>query len=237
MNRLVFTQKNLEIKKQYIKFAEINCNMNIEIEVGKRYGKLVIVKEASRRYLPSGQPNRFVLCKCDCGTKKEIRLLHLVRYRTISCGCYRSPRKVSENPALRKVWRQMNNRCSESYFENHLYYKKGITVSDEWRNSFDLFCDWSLKNGYTKGLQLDREDNSKGYSKTNCRWVTSKVNNNNRDNTIFIDYKGEKKALMFILEDKLLISSMGAIRGRIKRGRNPEVAIDTPIKIGNYKRN
>ena len=84
----------------------------------------------------------------------------------------------------------MKDRCKENYIDSHIYFKKGISVCKEWENDFEPFRLWSIENGYSKGLQIDREDNSKGYSPENCRWVTPKVNCNNRDCTTMVSYKG-----------------------------------------------
>ena len=210
--------------------------MKVEIIKGSKVGKLTIVSEAGRRRLPCGQINRFILCKCECGNMKEVRLLHLVRNRISSCGCKKRTRGGNGNQLLCKVWRQMKARCLESYFERHLYFDKGITVSEDWVNSFDNFMRWSISNGYCKGLQIDRKDNSKGYNEGNCRWVTSKVNNNNRDNTFFVTYNGTKIAFCILLDEIDRVNDMNTIRRRIKRGWSCQNAVDTPIRIGNYKR-
>lgn len=46
-----------------------------------------------------------------------------------------------------------------------------------------------------EGTTLDRLDNSKGYSKENCRWATPIEQGNNKDNNIFIEYLGERLTL------------------------------------------
>lgn len=38
------------------------------------------------------------------------------------------------------------------------YGGRGITVCDEWRNSFEAFRDWALSNGYSDELTIDRID-------------------------------------------------------------------------------
>lgn len=212
--------------------------MKIKIENGLRFGKLTVLKEGATKVLPSGQKNRVFICKCDCGNEKEVRLLHLVRNRTLSCGCSVRTRNGIGNSLLIKVWRQMIVRCSEKE-KNPVniknYYDKGIRVSDEFMDS-DYFYKWSMENGYKKGLQIDRIDNNKGYSPDNCRWTTQKINANNKETTFYVIYNGEKKPIKFVLEDLGLSDNYNTILNRIKRGWNHQKAIDTPIRLGNYKR-
>jgi hypothetical protein len=146
----------------------MNCNKNKNV-IGNKYGRLTAIKEMPKIKLPSGQTNRIILCKCDCGAEKTIRYLHLVRFRTLSCGCLKKPKSENVQGKLGKVWRQMKARCKEDYFESHLYYKKGISVCDEWYNDFYKFRKWCNENGYKEGLVIDRIDNSKGYYPEN--WV------------------------------------------------------------------
>lgn len=49
---------------------------------GQRYGSLVIQQDA-----PPRNKRRFVLCACDCGRQKEIRLDALRSGKTTCCGC------------------------------------------------------------------------------------------------------------------------------------------------------
>lgn len=59
-------------------------------------------------------------------------------------------------------------------------------MCEEWRNDYLKFKEWALSNGFRENLQIDRIDNSKGYSPENCRWVTPKENTRNRDITLKI---------------------------------------------------
>jgi len=45
------------------------------------------------------------------------------------------------------------------------------------------------------GYQLDRIDGTKGYSPDNCRWASLEVQNRNRNDNVWLEYKGEKLIL------------------------------------------
>lgn len=117
---------------------------------------------------------------------------------------------MSRPSRLTAIHSGMKRRCycpKYRYFKN--YGGRGITVCDEWLDTeriniahrvnptkgFLAFKEWALSNDYADNLTLDRIDNNKGYSPENCRWVTPKVQNNNRRNNIVIQYKGETKTL------------------------------------------
>jgi len=60
------------------------------------------------------------------------------------------------------------------------YIERGITICNSWLDSYETFREWALSNGYSDELMLDRENNDKGYSPTNCRWVTRTIQNRNK---------------------------------------------------------
>lgn len=86
------------------------------------------------------------------------------------------------NTRLHTIWKNMKQRCYNPKRNRYQWYGgKGIKVCDEWL-SFAPFADWSLANGYTDDLVLDREDSDKDYCPENCQWVT--VVENSRKATI-----------------------------------------------------
>ena len=80
-----------------------------------------------------------------------------------------------------RIWHNMKNRCfypGDKHFND--YGGRGITVCDEWKNDFKSFHDWSMNNGYSDELTIDRIDNDGNYEPSNCRWITMKEQCKNR---------------------------------------------------------
>lgn len=73
-------------------------------------------------------------------------------------------------------------------------------MSDEWRNDYDAFRKWSLENGYDPlkckyQCTIERVDNDVGYFPENCKWVSQKVQCNNRSNNHYIEYDGQRHTI------------------------------------------
>lgn len=62
----------------------------------------------------------------------------------------------------------MRQRCKNPHGHN-IHYYAGIFVCDEWERFAQFFSDMGPRP--SSHHQLDRIDNTKGYSKNNCRWV------------------------------------------------------------------
>jgi len=159
--------------------------------VGQKFGRLVAVQLTA---------DRKALYLCDCGKTTECLTGHVLRGRTQSCGCLRQEKiKLKGNPnkikhgksgtAIYAVWSSMISRCHNP---NHLAFKsygaRGIEVCTEWRKFENFYADMSEP---LKGMTLDRCNNNMGYSKANCRWVTSKAQGNNRRSNIIVTFNGE----------------------------------------------
>jgi hypothetical protein len=84
---------------------------------------------------------------------------------------------------LYQVYQDMMLRCYDPDHPAYKYYgARGIQVCSDWQVSRENFFAWALK-GWAQGLFLDRENNDKGYSPENCRWITPAVSNRNRSCT------------------------------------------------------
>lgn len=206
----------------------------IELNKGDKYGSLTVLSEGERKVLPSGQKNRTANCVCECGNETNVRLVHLTRGRIKSCGCLFKTAGGESKTNAYKVWNSIRTRCKSNYFDRHLYYEKGINVCLEWLDDFSAFKKWAVENGIKKGLQIDRIDNSKGYNPDNCRFVTPKVNCNNRDNTYRVEYKGKLWSLQMLIMELNNPNKYDTVRARINRGWDVEEALFKP-PANNYK--
>ena len=161
---------------------------------GERFGRLLVIREDGR----AKDRQIMWLCRCDCGGEVIVRSVYLRRGDTRSCGCLSREQTVSRNTThgcTHKTWysvyHAMMVRCghrtgaSERKLRN--YRDRGIEVCHLWQKSPQDFGDWLIAHGWRKGLQIDRIDNSKGYSPENCRVVTHRENINNRRSTLRLD--------------------------------------------------
>lgn len=127
---------------------------------------------------------------------------------------------------LHQVWLGMKDRC---YCENDTEYKnyggRGIRVCDDWlgKDGAKNFIEWSFKNGYIEGLSIDRIDVNGNYSPDNCRWANTYVQANNRQNTLWVEYK-EKRMSLKQLCDEVCIN-YHTVYNRIRNGYSVKDAI------------
>ncbi len=198
---------------------------------GRRFCKLVALNSIYDR------ERKLTLweCKCDCGNICLVRQNRLVHGRTRSCGCLRKDSNIQNKTthgmsktSLYNAWNSMKRRCycvTDHNFKR--YGERGIIVCDEWKNSFENFKNWALSNGYKKGLSLDRIDNDGNYSPNNCRWVTTRVQNNNRGVSINITYNGKTQNLSEWCKE-LNIPYMRLYQRIVRYGFSFEEAITEP---------
>ena len=73
-----------------------------------------------------------------------------------------------------KSWRCMKSRCEDvTHVAYHRYGGRGITVCAEWSTSFTTFLE-DMGERPSKDYTIERLDNDKGYTPTNCKWIPRK---------------------------------------------------------------
>lgn len=172
--------------------------------IGRRFGKLTVVARDTDYRSPSGGIHKRYICKCDCGNYITVMSDNLKR--TQSCGCVKklSTAKVGKanlkhggtsgsRERLYNIWSGMKSRCYNEKDTEHYkrYGARGVSICDEWRNSYEAFRDWALSNGYHDDLSIDRIDVNGNYEPSNCRWATNKEQQNNLRTNRVVTINGE----------------------------------------------
>lgn len=198
---------------------------------GKRFGRLTVLKEAGR------SKDRQIIweCICDCGNTTLVKAGNLTSGDTKSCGCLHKEKFTNfkhgqRHTKLYGVWCGIKARCqnpnSTSYKD---YGGRGIKICEEWED-FTNFYSWAIANGYKNGLTIERKDNNKNYSPSNCKWATYKEQANNKRNNVYFTYQGETKTLAQWDE-----STDKDIAGRISKGWTIEQAMNTENNYNHTK--
>lgn len=109
--------------------------------------------------------------KCNkCKIEKELSEFTSKARKCIKCT------KEYDHQPLRKLKRTFTDMKRRCYDINHPAYMsyggRGIKICDEWLNNEDTFINWAIINGWQENLSIDKIDNDKGYSASNCRWAT-----------------------------------------------------------------
>ena len=196
---------------------------------GAKIGRWALIELVKRK--PNGLT--WWRCRCECGTERVVNSSHLYSGKSKSCGCLQkevaskvnSTHGMSHTVAFRR-WKNMLSRCRN---KNDKYYGgRGIGVCQRWLKFENFYEDMGDP---PEALEIDRIDNSKGYSPENCAWKTHKENNRNTRYNRVIFYAGEK-CTIGILSERFGIP-YDCIRGRLDRGWSIETALSKKKYKGN----
>lgn len=136
-----------------------------------------VVKDLGIETTKAGYKKRFVIAKCGCGKTKKVALNSIKTGNTKSCGCgYHRGERASDQVEY-SVLSDIKKRCYASYSQYYyLYGGRGIKVCYLWKNNSWAFINWCRRNGYKKGLYIDRINPDGNYEPSNCRFVDAYVN-------------------------------------------------------------
>ena len=189
-------------------------------EVGKRYSRLVVL---GKHGFSDGKVTWN--CRCDCGNLCVVSGANLRRKATRSCGCLRATHRL-KGTREHRTWQAMRQRCmnpENPKFKD--YGGRGINVCRRWESFENFLAD--MGTCPSRGSQIDRINNNRGYEPKNCRWVSCKQNNRNRRDNRILEFNGEKRCLAEWAEVAGL--KVGTLWMRLNNGWSVERAVATPL--------
>lgn len=193
------------------------------IENGYIKGMRLERVDCSKGYEPSN---------CIFGTRMK-RNKNSISQKTKATRIHRLEMKkysgVPENYSKTRIFRIFNGMHTRCENKNSTHYKnygaRGICVCKEWsgKDGFFNFFKWSMANGYSDVLSIDRIEVNGNYEPSNCRWVTMGEQMSNRRCSLNYNYKGSLYPLSEICKMEDL--KYGLVYSRIKKGMSLEDAI------------
>jgi hypothetical protein len=187
--------------------------------VGKRFGRMMPILDCGKNSRGMYQ----YLCVCDCGESKVVAGIYLRNGGSQSCGCFQrestSARKGNQSHGKARTsvyisWQSMKTRCTNSSHKHyHRYGGRGISYDPRWETFENFYADMGDK---PKGYTLERIDNSKGYSKDNCKWASRKEQLRNTISTVLLTYKGKTQCMLDWSKETGI--SYATIRSKLKLG-------------------
>lgn len=169
----------------------------LDVLTGRRFGRWQVVGYSHR----SGRCDHRWLCRCDCGTERDVSAHSLRRGHSTSCGCYALEVRA-ENGRARFVhglkrtpeyqaWSDMITRCENRNRPSWKDYGgRGIAICQRWRDSFVAFLS-DMGNRPSQDHSLERKNTNGNYDPENCVWATKLEQSNNRRNNRILEVSGK----------------------------------------------
>ena len=190
-----------------------------------------------KRVTPTREMTLILAKCCNCQkesivTKQNFDRANL-QQRKHCAECHGEDFHHMTNTRIWRIWLHMVSRATK---RNDTDFKRygaiGRGVSESWLRFSNFYAD--MHATYADNLTLDRIDNTQGYSKENCRWVTNAVQQGNKSNNRQLVYMGVKMHLGEFC--RVANVSRGAITPRLNKGMSPEEAL-ADYRASKYPKN
>jgi hypothetical protein len=145
------------------------------------YGRLCVVK---RVRLPNKKEGVWE-CLCTCGTTSFVSGTNLRSGNVVSCGCSINEKRqfnnrthgLSKTPTYNN-WANMVQRCTNPKVPGYRDYgARGIRVCKRWLLFSNFYADMGK---CPEHHTIERINNNRGYTPSNCCWATWLTQNNNK---------------------------------------------------------
>jgi hypothetical protein len=152
--------------------------------VGNTVNDFRIVADHDYFISESGKKIRQCVFICPkCNKEFITQLSYIKRGQFKSCGCEINRHGLTDTRLFR-IWSGMRSRCYNPKTEQYKNYGgKGVVICNEWKSDFKRFYDWSISNGYSDDLTIDRINVNGSYTPENCRFISIAEQNRNQTTT------------------------------------------------------
>jgi len=201
------------------------------MEPGQVYGRLTLLR-LEHMLTGTGAVRAYWRCRCECGN--EVLTQSGTLRSTSKCpdcapvegrGWHRVTHGYTRGGKPSPVytaWQSMWSRCRDPKNKRYADYGgRGITVDERWR-TFEGFID-SMGAPPEPDMQLEREDNDKGYSPENCVWATRSQQGRNKRNNVKLTYQGRTQLMIEWCEELGL--RYDTVKRRAQKGWTAEEAL------------
>lgn len=195
-----------------------------------KFGRLTLIERDAGRTNDKHVLSRWL---CDCGTEMTAPYSRAKSGAVRSCGCLTRERSSESatkhggrNTREYSSWIAMRRRCLSPADKDYpTYGGRGITICQEWLDSFEAFREHLGPR--PDRTTLDRIDGTKGYEPGNVRWAAADVQGRNRRGTHIWHIKGETFGSITEAAAAFGVSEQTVFRwvnGAFDRRRNKPVA-------------
>ena len=125
-----------------------------------------------------------------------------------------------------RIWCGMKTRCTNPNTEAFKDYgARGIFVCPAWLDDFTRF--YADMGEAPASATLERQDNSRGYEPSNCRWATRTEQGRNKRTNRLLTINGESLPLSVWAQRSGI--AIGTIHRRLKQGWPEPDAVFVPV--------
>ena len=165
----------------------LRCSKRKRARVGDYINGFEIVD-----YLREPSKNRTYLARCDlCNCIFKTTLGALYKRQSDHCGCGVSVNSTHgmSNTYEYKCWLNMKSRVLNPNTPSYKHYvvKRNLTLDDCWLTFENFYED--MGNAPSLKHTVERINNSKGYSPSNCAWKTMREQSRNTSRNVWCEYE------------------------------------------------
>lgn len=149
---------------------------------GKTSGLWTVIRY-SRNNRKGDRSFHMWLCRCACGTEREVLAWNILQGKTKGCGCETKARTHGLTKSrIFKIWFGMVSRCKYPGAGHYSEYGgRGIKVCDRWQKFPLFFAD--MGHPPSRSHSIDRMEVNGDYEPGNCRWATRAEQQQNQRRT------------------------------------------------------